>query len=421
MLEAILDRKEKSAEYPSLSFPPRRLPPPPSPYKWAIMDEPDYTRRITRICDLPEKAVVEIMLWLPPKSLLGLKCVQKSWNNLISTLMKSQWFVAKHLKNSKSRPFVFKRTKPTYCFHETINSFLTVDEADHDNDQIRFHSKEFNLLESVAGLHGFHCDGIVFLPDRSTSTIVLCNPAIREFKLLPRFMLWIQLWKTHNGWIRLRCHFQCLQSRQSCASPFSPMLMLPSELSHNTQRLDQRSISRDKRDREYYSRSPRLDRSSDWTHHRREQKEMEASGPGHESKPSSSIMPKYYENTSSTSGLTSEHKSKSKDRRHGDRHENRSSEHFSRNTFEDRYDPSKSHDTYEDDISANSKHIRADKFFPTSWAFNFLGFVWKWSKSGVLKTDPSMVGSKALQLKQLQRLVRAIILLSSSLSSLISA
>ncbi|EXC10113.1 hypothetical protein L484_007129 [Morus notabilis] len=63
----------------------------------------------------------------------------------------------------------------------------------------------------------------------------------------------------------------------------------------------------------------------------------------HESKPSSSIMSKYYENTSSTSGLTSEHKSKSKDRRHGDRHENRSSNLFSRNTFEDRYDPSESH------------------------------------------------------------------------------
>ncbi|XP_024027981.1 uncharacterized protein LOC112093544 [Morus notabilis] len=123
----------ESAKDPSLSFPPRHWPPPPSPspFKWAIMDEPDDTRRITRICDLPEKAVVEIMSWLPPKSLLGLKY-----------------------------------------------------EADHDNNQIRFHSKEFNLLESVAGLHGFHCDGIVFLPDRSTNKIVLCNPAIREFKLL---------------------------------------------------------------------------------------------------------------------------------------------------------------------------------------------------------------------------------------------
>lgn len=126
---------------------------------------------------------------------------------------------------------------------------------------------------------------------------------------------------------------------------------------------DQRSISRDKRDREYYSRSPRHDRSSDWTHHRREQNEREGSGTKrHESKHSSSRKPKYCVNRLSTFGLTSEHKSKSKDRHHSDRYENRSSELFLRNTFEDRYEPSESHDTHEDDIPTNSKDVRGDKF-----------------------------------------------------------
>ncbi|GMN26028.1 hypothetical protein TIFTF001_001156 [Ficus carica] len=37
-----------------------------------------------------EYLVVEIMSWLPPKSLLRLKCVQKSWYALISVLMKSR-------------------------------------------------------------------------------------------------------------------------------------------------------------------------------------------------------------------------------------------------------------------------------------------------------------------------------------------
>lgn len=126
---------------------------------------------------------------------------------------------------------------------------------------------------------------------------------------------------------------------------------------------DERSIRRDKRHREYYSRSPRDDRFVDRTHHRREQNDMEGSGTKrHESKHSSSRTSKYYENRSSTSVLTSEHKFKSKDRRHRDTYENRSSEPFSQNTFEDRYDPSESHDTYKDDVSTNSKYVRADKF-----------------------------------------------------------
>ena len=46
--------------------------------------------------DVPEVLVEEILLRLPPKSLLRLKSVCKSWNTLIS----GQYFVNKHLKFS---------------------------------------------------------------------------------------------------------------------------------------------------------------------------------------------------------------------------------------------------------------------------------------------------------------------------------
>ncbi|POO02976.1 U11/U12 small nuclear ribonucleoprotein 48 kDa protein [Trema orientale] len=114
---------------------------------------------------------------------------------------------------------------------------------------------------------------------------------------------------------------------------------------------DQTGVSRDKRDREYYSRSPRQVRSSERPRKLREH-EMEVTGSKHhETKHSSSRMSKYRDNRSSTSASDTYSRSKSRDRRHRDKYENRSSEPLLRNTFSDRYDPSESHEIYEDNDS----------------------------------------------------------------------
>lgn len=130
---------------------------------------------------------MEIMSWLPPKSLLQLQCVRKSWYALIGALVKSPWFGAKHLKNSERNSSLFRRSCVSYCFlprREAMNSFLIFNKGEDNSDQIHFNIEEFNLPESIAGPYGSHCNGILCLPDRDTNTVLLCNPAIREFKLL---------------------------------------------------------------------------------------------------------------------------------------------------------------------------------------------------------------------------------------------
>ena len=130
---------------------------------------------------------MEIMSWLPPKSLLQLQCVRNSWYALIGALVKSPWFVAKHLENSERNSSLFRRSCVSYCFpprREAMNSFLIFSKGEDKSDQIRFNIEEFNLPESIAGPYGPHCNGILCLPDRDTNTVLLCNPATMEFKLL---------------------------------------------------------------------------------------------------------------------------------------------------------------------------------------------------------------------------------------------
>ncbi|XP_024025152.1 uncharacterized protein LOC21407206 isoform X2 [Morus notabilis] len=161
MSEVILDREENSAEDRSRSSspqppppyrdgshsPPRRSPPPPPPlpssYKRPRMDdgrigegfEPGDTRRMPGFCDLPEK------------------------------------------RTSVNLPYETINS-------DASNSFMTINKEDGGNDPICFATRDFSVPESVVGVRGSHCNGILFLPDKDTDKVLLCNPAIREFKLL---------------------------------------------------------------------------------------------------------------------------------------------------------------------------------------------------------------------------------------------
>ena len=150
----------------------------------------------TRFCDLPEKVLVEIMSWLPPESLAQCKCVQKSWHSLIDTLIKTRWFVAKHLKNSGSRSsFVFltgygmnRWTHLTPHYYITDNLLVTSYKVCEENDEIHFDTK---LLTSTtrpklvkAEYLTSLCNGIIFQTESESNKTMLCNPTTREFKHL---------------------------------------------------------------------------------------------------------------------------------------------------------------------------------------------------------------------------------------------
>lgn len=135
----------------------------------------------------------------------------------------------------------------------------------------------------------------------------------------------------------------------------------------------QRSVSRDKCDREYYSKSPERYRSHGQLHerrsHRREQDDLEVTRTmRHEIKQPSSGISKYHDARSSSSVSNSvkdsrkdEQKSKVKDRQRSNSYINHSSDFLVQNAFVDRYDPSESHGMYKDDVSAGSNYVRSDK------------------------------------------------------------
>ncbi|KAF3435036.1 hypothetical protein FNV43_RR22123 [Rhamnella rubrinervis] len=120
---------------------------------------------------------------------------------------------------------------------------------------------------------------------------------------------------------------------------------------------DQRGVSRHKRDREYYSRSPEKRQSHDRSHEQtRYLNDSDVIGTKH--KWQSSSFSKHHDNRSASSVSSAHQSSKFKDR---DTYKNYSSKSLPRNTFEDRYDPSKSHGNLcEDEVSTNGNYIVPD-------------------------------------------------------------
>ncbi|XP_062006549.1 F-box/kelch-repeat protein At3g23880-like [Rosa rugosa] len=151
-----------------------------------------------------EEIMVEIMSRLPPKSLMRFKCVRRSWNALIN----NPNFAAKHLSSSKRTELSSPST--TILFRHFLIADLNPNEMEmilslynfcNDFDccfleDIHFpHSmglecrRKFHRAGSTFGI-SCYCDGIICLADYGQKpNIVLCNPAIKEFKLLPESQL----------------------------------------------------------------------------------------------------------------------------------------------------------------------------------------------------------------------------------------
>jgi F-box interacting protein len=165
-----------------------------------------------------EDVVEQILSILPPKALMRFKCVSKKWYALIT----NPRFVAMHLSNSMHNNLSTTRVLLKRLVHNDTNtnetneantntSNVTNDEAeevfsflhfrkDHDDNDVddeHDHSFLFSIHDmniplstgrktdpksfSIIG----HCNGIICLAHSISGEVVLCNPAIQEFKLLP--------------------------------------------------------------------------------------------------------------------------------------------------------------------------------------------------------------------------------------------
>ncbi|XP_058187773.1 F-box protein At5g49610-like [Rhododendron vialii] len=124
---------------------------------------------------MPEDVLMLILSRLPVKSLLRFKSVCKNWYSLIQ----SPCFISLHNNRSpKKESLLVKRLiKP----HPTFSLSLVSNETPiHDLD-VPFVSPRFHDLHLSGS-----SNGVVCLTDPSTKIIMLYNPAMREFRLLPQ-------------------------------------------------------------------------------------------------------------------------------------------------------------------------------------------------------------------------------------------
>lgn len=149
---------------------------------------------MARFDDLQEHVVMEILLRLPADSLVQFKCVSKSSYALIT----DPAFVAKHLHYTKKKSQYESLLFGRHCGE--INGYrlsLLPSFVDNgENDIIRPVVEDLNVPLTEYGdaritewANICHCDGMVCLQSEdfwNPIDIMVCNPELQEFKVLPR-------------------------------------------------------------------------------------------------------------------------------------------------------------------------------------------------------------------------------------------
>lgn len=157
-----------------------------------FLSEGLYLYDMASLCRLPKEVVEEIMLWVPTDSLVQFKCVNKYWYSLISALLNDPAFVAKHLlitKTKSSPSLLFNSRSPGGVDGRQLITFPLVTIFNDDGNRDHFTSVTEALILPVPKqgwwMKFYHCDGIICLV-RSDGTIMLCNPALQESRILPQ-------------------------------------------------------------------------------------------------------------------------------------------------------------------------------------------------------------------------------------------
>lgn len=147
---------------------------------------------------MPDEVLEEILSWVPPESLMRFKCVSKSWNALINSLMEDSAFVNKHLLhfhiNSFSSPcsslLLFphrdSRSLSKYAFDLVSSLSLSIDDVANDRISGLRISPVLPLgMPTMTAKHICHCNGIICVTAHN-GDMVLCNPAIKKFRTIPK-------------------------------------------------------------------------------------------------------------------------------------------------------------------------------------------------------------------------------------------
>ncbi|GKV48145.1 hypothetical protein SLEP1_g54977 [Rubroshorea leprosula] len=157
---------------------------------------------------LSEELIMEILSWLPADSLVRFKCLSKSWHSPIG----HDWFITKQLHNH-----VRSASDDNLCI--LLRYRICSDQHDHEEGEnvlsLLTYNDKMMLSTSKGGdspyivkpvtfsLYKDHqyaeswgsCDGIVFFFDSSymRDTIVIANPVIGEYRILPESCICLPL------------------------------------------------------------------------------------------------------------------------------------------------------------------------------------------------------------------------------------
>jgi len=147
----------------------------------STMDSPPIKKRHRQLSNafLPDELIAEILSFFEVKTIVQLKCVSKSWNNLIS----EPTFVEKHHQKSSQNPHL------TLCWHEGRKGFNVTPFPVHcllQNPSITVNNNKFHRFKVQCKVVG-SCNGLLcllFHSIRRTRTVVhwfrFWNPATRK-------------------------------------------------------------------------------------------------------------------------------------------------------------------------------------------------------------------------------------------------
>ncbi|XP_058187772.1 putative F-box/kelch-repeat protein At1g12870 [Rhododendron vialii] len=130
--------------------------------------------------EMPEDALTEILSRLPVKSLLRFKSISKHWYSLIQ----SPCFISLHHNRSPKNEslLVLRSVKTTSAFAPITLALSVVSNKTPVLDlDLPFGGQPASWLNLFGS-----SNGIVCLFNSSTKIMMLCNPAMREFKVLPQ-------------------------------------------------------------------------------------------------------------------------------------------------------------------------------------------------------------------------------------------
>ncbi|KAM7503022.1 hypothetical protein LguiB_001926 [Lonicera macranthoides] len=134
---------------------------------------------------LPQELLIQILLWLPPKSLLRFRCVSKSWCSLISSpnFIEIHTLNLPHITNTRKLIRFCTTTSPR---EEVYSVFFDNPSSFERDDDVKI---DFPFTSRTKYRIVGSCNGLICLSDdalRSYAfTIVLWNPSIRRKMIVP--------------------------------------------------------------------------------------------------------------------------------------------------------------------------------------------------------------------------------------------